>query len=85
MNVNVGRILAVMLKELREYRRSPFIIGTMAVLPLIFLIEPIVDHLQARCVRSRWGGGQVRRRHVPPDADHAGTDTGGARRILGRR
>ena len=42
MNVNVGRILAVMLKELREYRRSPFIIGTMAVLPLIFLIEPIV-------------------------------------------
>lgn len=42
MNVSVRRILAVMLKELREYRRSPFIIGTMAVLPLIFLVEPIV-------------------------------------------
>ncbi len=42
MNVNVGRLLAVMRKELREYRRSPFIIGTMLVLPLAFLIEPII-------------------------------------------
>ncbi len=42
MSVNLGRMIAVMMKELREYRRSPFIIGTMAVLPLIFLIEPII-------------------------------------------
>ena len=42
MKVNLGRMIAVMMKELREYRRSPFIIGTMAVLPLIFLIEPII-------------------------------------------
>src|ERR1035437_2555209 len=42
MRINIGRLAAVLRKELREYRRSPFIIGTMAVLPLVFLIEPIV-------------------------------------------
>ena len=31
MNVDMGRIRGVVLKELREYRRSPFIVGTMAV------------------------------------------------------
>ena len=38
----MGRLAGVVLKELREYRRSPFIVGTMLVLPFIFLIEPIV-------------------------------------------
>jgi ABC-type transport system involved in multi-copper enzyme maturation permease subunit len=42
MKFSFGRLGAVLLKELREYRRSPFIVGTMAVLPLIFLAEPIV-------------------------------------------
>jgi ABC-type Na+ efflux pump permease subunit len=37
-----GRLGAVLRKELREYRRSPFIIVTMAVLPLVFLIEPLI-------------------------------------------
>jgi ABC-type transport system involved in multi-copper enzyme maturation permease subunit len=32
----------VLRKELREYRRSPFIIGTMALAPLVFLIEPLL-------------------------------------------
>ena len=42
MSIKPGRIAGVVVKELREYRRSPFIIGTMLVLPLVFLIEPIV-------------------------------------------
>ena len=42
MSLNFGRLWGVVLKELREYRRSPFIVGTMLVLPLVFLIEPII-------------------------------------------
>ena len=37
-----GRLAAVARKEIREYRRSPFIIGTMAVLPFVFMINPLV-------------------------------------------
>ena len=42
MRFSFGRLGAVLLKELREYRRSPFIVGTMALLPLVFLVEPLV-------------------------------------------
>jgi ABC-2 type transport system ATP-binding protein len=42
MNLSIGRIAAVLIKEVREYRRSPFIVGTMLVLPLLFLIEPTI-------------------------------------------
>ena len=42
MNFSFGRLIAVLRKELREYRRSPFIVGTMAVLPLVFLVEPLI-------------------------------------------
>lgn len=38
--MNLGRIRAVVLKETREYRRNRFIITTMAVLPLVFLVAP---------------------------------------------
>jgi ABC-type Na+ efflux pump permease subunit len=36
------RVRAVVLKEVREFRRNRFVIVTMAVLPLIFLIAPMV-------------------------------------------
>ncbi len=36
------RILAVVRKEVREFRRNRFVIGTMAVLPFIFLITPMI-------------------------------------------
>ena len=42
MKFSFGRLGAVLRKELREYRRSPFIVGTMAVLPLVFLVEPLI-------------------------------------------
>jgi ABC-type Na+ efflux pump permease subunit len=41
MSMNTGRLIAVVRKELREYRRSRSIVGTMVVLPLLFLIEPL--------------------------------------------
>ncbi|HUZ68610.1 MAG TPA: ABC transporter permease subunit [Candidatus Saccharimonadales bacterium] len=42
MSFSVRRLGAMLRKELREYRRSPFIVVTMALLPLVFLIEPMI-------------------------------------------
>ena len=36
------RILSVVRKEVREFRRNRFVIGTMGVLPFIFLITPMI-------------------------------------------
>lgn len=41
-----GRVRAVVLKEAREFRRNRFVIVTMAVLPLVFLITPLLTMLQ---------------------------------------
>jgi ABC-2 type transport system permease protein len=40
------RIRAVLRKELRDLRRNRFLVGTMAVLPLIFLVSPLITMLQ---------------------------------------
>ena len=42
MRVSSRRVLAIFRKELREYRHNGFIIWTMAIFPLIFLIQPLV-------------------------------------------
>ena len=42
MRVNSRRVQAILRKELREYRHNGFIIWTMAIFPLIFLIQPLV-------------------------------------------
>jgi ABC-2 type transport system permease protein len=39
---NFGIIRAVVRKELRDYRRNRFIVGTMATMPLIFLVVPVI-------------------------------------------
>jgi len=39
------RVMAITVKELRDYRRNRFVIGTMAVLPVIFIAAPIVQLL----------------------------------------
>ena len=36
------RVRAVTKKEVREFRRNRFVIGTMAVVPLVFLVTPMV-------------------------------------------
>ncbi len=42
MKFSFRRLGAVLHKEFREYRRSPFIIVTMGLAPLIFLVEPLL-------------------------------------------
>ena len=43
MNVlSLPRVRAVVRKEVREFRRNRFVIGTMAVLPIVFLITPML-------------------------------------------
>ena len=41
--MSATRIRAILRKELREYRRNRAIVITMAVVPLIFLIEPLIQ------------------------------------------
>jgi ABC-type transport system involved in multi-copper enzyme maturation permease subunit len=42
MSVSRRRVRAIVRKELREYRRNRTIVTGMAILPLIFLIQPLV-------------------------------------------
>jgi ABC-type transport system involved in multi-copper enzyme maturation permease subunit len=40
--VSTQRIASVVRKEVREFRRNRFVVGTMAALPLVFLITPML-------------------------------------------
>jgi hypothetical protein len=42
MSFDPRRVKAVVRKELQEYRRNPNIVYATAILPLIFLIQPLV-------------------------------------------
>ncbi len=42
IELDMGRLAAVARKEMREYRRTPFIVGAMLVLPFVFLINPVI-------------------------------------------
>jgi ABC-type Na+ efflux pump permease subunit len=46
------RAAAITVKELRDYRHNRFVIGTMAFLPLLFIILPIVQLLIAPTVAA---------------------------------
>ena len=41
--VDATRVRAVVRKELTDFRRNRFILGTMTVLPIIFLVNPIIN------------------------------------------
>jgi len=45
MSLSRRRIQAILRKELREYRRNGAIVSTMAVIPLIFVIFPLIEVL----------------------------------------
>lgn len=51
------RVAAVIRKEVREFRRNRFVVSTMAVMPVIFLITPIVTLFN---VPSSASGSQVK-------------------------
>ena len=42
MSVSRRRVRAIFRKELREYRRNRTIVTGMAILPLLFLAQPLV-------------------------------------------
>lgn len=42
MTLSTRRVRAIVRKELREYRRNRSIVATMAVIPLIFAINPLI-------------------------------------------
>jgi len=42
VNLHARRVRAIARKDLREYRRNPSIVAGMAILPLIFIIQPLV-------------------------------------------
>lgn len=56
------RVRAVFAKELREFRRNKFVVGTMVVLPLFFIVLPIGNILSLKAgtspdaIRSVVGG-----------------------------
>lgn len=43
MTLSPTRIRAIALKELRDYRRNRFVVSSMGVVPLLFVVLPIVD------------------------------------------
>ena len=43
MSVSTRRVRAIFRKELREYRRNGAIVATMAILPLVFLVQPLIE------------------------------------------
>ena len=45
MSVSTRRVRAIFRKELREYRRNGSIVSAMAVIPLIFVLPPLVNIL----------------------------------------
>jgi ABC-type transport system involved in multi-copper enzyme maturation permease subunit len=45
MNLSGRRVRAIVRKELREFRRNRSIVTTMAVIPLIFILAPLIEVL----------------------------------------
>lgn len=43
MNFSWERVGAIVGKELRDYRRNRFVVGTMTVLPVLFIVLPMVQ------------------------------------------
>lgn len=43
MSFSWTRVRAIAVKELRDYRRNHFVVGTMTVLPLLFVVLPLIQ------------------------------------------
>lgn len=59
--MSLGRVWAVTRKEMREFRRNRFVVGTMAAMPLVFLVTPMLtlfrvpDSASGQQIRSAVG------------------------------
>lgn|SRR5487761_1085355 len=53
MSLSTRRVGAIFRKELREYRRNSFIVWSMAVIPLIFVIFPLIEVLALPATSAR--------------------------------
>lgn len=60
MSISRRRVWAIVRKEVREYRRNRSIVTGMAILPLVFIIQPLVAVLQL----SRSASGALAHEHV---------------------
>jgi hypothetical protein len=47
MSFSWTRVGALLRKELRDYRRNRFVIGTMAAVPVLFIILPTIQLIAA--------------------------------------
>ena len=43
MSFSWSRVRALFVKELRDYRHNRFVIGTMTVMPLLFILLPLIQ------------------------------------------
>jgi ABC-type Na+ efflux pump permease subunit len=43
MSFSWTRVRAITVKELRDYRRNHFVVGTMTLLPLLFIVLPLIQ------------------------------------------
>jgi ABC-type transport system involved in multi-copper enzyme maturation permease subunit len=46
VRVSIRRVMAIFRKEFREYRRNRSVVAGMAILPLVFMIQPLVAVLR---------------------------------------
>ena len=52
MTISARRVRAIVRKDLTEYRRNKSIVSTMLVLPMMFLVEPLVSVLTLAATQS---------------------------------
>jgi len=55
MSFSWTRVGAILLKELRDYRRNRFVIGTMAATPVLFIILPTIQLIAANATGKSVG------------------------------
>jgi hypothetical protein len=70
VSVSSGRMRAIYRKELREYRRNGSIVWAMAILPLIFLIQPLIQVFAVPASASGQLAGHRAVDHQVTGADH---------------
>jgi ABC-type transport system involved in multi-copper enzyme maturation permease subunit len=55
MSFSWTRVGAILLKELRDYRRNRVVIGTMAMVPVLFIILPMIQLFEANATGKDLG------------------------------